>query len=233
VRFDPSGWGGADNSSYSSGTGRLSFGEGGVDDAEDADVVIHELGHGLHDWVTSGGLSQVNGLSEGTGDYAAVAYSRSFVGQWTPADPQYDWVFSWDGHNPFWSGRRTDYNDSNTYPADLGGGIHTEGQFWSSCNIDVLEQIGAEKADISFWEGLGRTTFNTNHDSAAQAVLDATADIINAGGGAFGHTVSDLDVFVSTYQGCGYTVTAPDVSTVFVDGFESGDLMSWSANMGG
>ena len=68
VRFDPSGLSQADNSHYLGGSGQLAFGEGGVDDAEDADVIIHELGHGLHDWVTSGGLSQVNGLSEGTGD---------------------------------------------------------------------------------------------------------------------------------------------------------------------
>ena len=42
----PHGFNGADNSSYSPGTGRLQFGEGGVDDAEDSDVVHHELGHG-------------------------------------------------------------------------------------------------------------------------------------------------------------------------------------------
>ena len=61
----------SDNSFYSSSSGSLVFGEGCVDDAEDADVIIHELGHGIHDWITQGGLSQVNGLSEGTGDYFA------------------------------------------------------------------------------------------------------------------------------------------------------------------
>ena len=32
------------------------FGQGGVDDAEDMDVILHELGHGLHDWITNGNL---------------------------------------------------------------------------------------------------------------------------------------------------------------------------------
>ena len=41
--FDPSGANEADNSYYTAGT--LNFGEGGVDDAEDADIIIHEYGH--------------------------------------------------------------------------------------------------------------------------------------------------------------------------------------------
>ena len=49
----------------------INFGEGGVDDAEDADVILHELGHGIHDWITNGSLSQVDGLSEGMADYWA------------------------------------------------------------------------------------------------------------------------------------------------------------------
>src|SRR5690606_28354314 len=104
VQYDPRGFNGADNSSYSSGTGRLRFGEGGVDDGEDPDVVIHELGHGVHDWLGIGSLSQIEGLSEGSGDYLAVSWMRSFD-LWAPTDPQYNWVFGWDGHNPFWGGR--------------------------------------------------------------------------------------------------------------------------------
>ena len=219
VRFDPSGFSGADNSSYSSGTGRLRFGEGGVDDAEDADVVIHELGHGLHDWVTSGGLSQNQGLSEGVGDYAAVAYSRGFGGQWEPADPQYNWTFSWDGHNPFWGGRVTNWNDTRTYPANLTGSIHSDGQFWSSCNIDIYEQIGAPKADSAHWEGLGRTGGNTNQEQAAQAVMDAATDL--------GYSSADLQTMFNVYDGCGYSVTV-DLGELFADDFESEDLSSWS-----
>jgi len=64
VQFDPHASDGADNSYYSTFDGVLAFGEGGVDDGEDADVIIHELGHGIHDWITGGRLSNQEGLSE-------------------------------------------------------------------------------------------------------------------------------------------------------------------------
>jgi hypothetical protein len=217
VQFDPSGFNGADNSSYSTGTGRLQFGEGGVDDAEDADVIIHELGHGIHDWVTVGGLSQVQGLSEGVGDYFAASYSRSF-GQWAPTDPQYYWVFDWDGHNEFWNGRLTNWTDTRTYPDDLVGQIHTDGQFWSSCNMQIWDAIGQEKTDSAMLVGLGMTNGGSNQLDAAQAVLEA--------GEQLGFPGADLTAMASIYQGCGYNVQP--LTLIFADGFESGNTSAWS-----
>ena len=43
VRFDPHGLSGDDNSHYLSSTGSIAYGDGGVDDAEDLGVVLHEL----------------------------------------------------------------------------------------------------------------------------------------------------------------------------------------------
>jgi len=200
VQYDPHGFDGEDNSLYSSPSGRLTFGEGGVDDAEDADVVIHELGHGLHDWVTAGGLSRVEGLSEGVGDFAAAEYSRSF-GHWEPGDPQHQWVFSWDGHNEFWPGRVTNWTDTRTYPAGLTGSSHTDGQFWSSCNMQVWDAIGRDATVTAHWEGLAMTNSGTNQLGAAQAVVQAAVDL--------GYDPADVDGIVATYQGCGYAVTGP------------------------
>jgi zinc metalloprotease ZmpB len=222
VQYDPAGFSGADNSSYSPGTGRLQYGEGGVDDAEDADVIIHELGHGIHDWLTAGGGSQVQGLSEGLGDYFAASYSRSFPGQWGPADPQYNWVFSWDGHNEWWSGRVTNWNDTHHYPENLVGEVHTEEQFWSSCNIDITEQIGVEETDRAVLGGIGMTNGSTNQEDAAQAVLQAASDI--------GYSSGDVSTMASIYSACGYTVSAP-LDVIFADGFESGSTSAWSATV--
>ena len=219
VRYDPRGFNGADNSSYSSGTGRLRFGEGGVDDAEDADVVIHELGHGIHDWVTDGGLSQVEGLSEGLGDYFAVSYLRSY-GHWTPLDPEYNWVFGWDGHNPFWGGRVTTWNDDHQYPEDLVGQVHTDGQFWSSCNMDVWEAIGREATDEAMLEGIGMTAGSTNQAVAAQAVLQAAAEL--------GFDPATLATMETIYDDCGYAVTTP-TDVLFLDDFERGNTSRWSS----
>ncbi|MEZ4766342.1 MAG: peptidase [Calditrichia bacterium] len=98
VKGDPHGLSGSDNSHYISSTGQLAWGEGGVDDSEDADVILHELGHGLHDWLTNGGLSQVNGLSEGCGDYWANSHNRSKT--LDSGGPQW-WVFQWMGTTRF------------------------------------------------------------------------------------------------------------------------------------
>jgi len=64
VRYDPHGLGGRDYSHYARHRQELAFGIGGVDDGEDAHVIIHELTHGFHDWLTGGSISKINGLSE-------------------------------------------------------------------------------------------------------------------------------------------------------------------------
>ncbi|MFT6922886.1 MAG: hypothetical protein ACJA1C_001893 [Crocinitomicaceae bacterium] len=195
VKYDPSGLNGADNSHYLGGSGQISFGEGGVDDAEDADVVLHELGHGIHDWLTAGNLSQVNGLSEGSGDYWATSYSRD-LGQWLPADAEYNWMFSWDGHNPFWNGRITNY--TALYPGGLTGQIHTDGQIWATTLMRVYDIIGREKVDKAFLEGLGMTGSSTNQEDAAIAVRQAAIDM--------GYSCSDVDVFTQEFTATGYVM---------------------------
>ena len=193
VRYDPHGANGADNSFYSAGS--LQFGEGGVDDAEDMDVVLHELGHGLHDFITNGSLSQVNGLSEGTGDYWANSYKRS-TGFWDITDPQYFWVFGWDGHNPFWNGRVTNYGAM--YPGGLTGSIHTDGQIWASVLLEIWEIVGREKMDAAVWEGLGMTNSGTNQQNAAIAVRQAAIDM--------GYTCAEIDAFTDRFEARGYTL---------------------------
>lgn len=193
VRYDPHGANGADNSFYSNGS--LQFGEGGVDDAEDMDVVLHELGHGLHDFITNGNLSQVNGLSEGTGDYWANSYKRS-TGFWDSSDTQYFWVFGWDGHNPFWGGRVTNYGAM--YPGGLTGSIHTDGQIWASVLLEIWEIIGREKMDAAVWEGLGMTNSGTNQQNAAIAVRQAAIDM--------GYSCAEIDAFTDRFEARGYTL---------------------------
>ena len=201
VRFDPHGFGGADNSSYNSGAGVLQFGEGCVDDAEDSDVIHHELGHGLHDWVTVGGLSQNEGLSEGCGDYIAQSYNRGVnnaLGYWTAADPQYNWVFNWDGNNVCWPGRNTD--NPASYPAGLGGGIHADGTIWATCLMTVWDQIGQQEMDKIFYEGLGMTNGASNQNDSAVAVYQAALNL--------GYTNAQIVDIHTSLSACGYTLPA-------------------------
>jgi len=211
VRFDPHGWNGADNSSFTPSTDRLTFGEGGVDDAEDADVIIHELGHGLHDWVTNGGLSQVQGLSEGVGDYFANSYNRTY-GNWTPADPQWFWTFQWDGHNEYWGGRVTNWNVGRTWPGNLGSGIHAQGQYWASCNMIAWVAIGRDAMDTAMLRGLAMTTSSSNQQVAAQAVINAAV--------AMNYTANQIQAIGNAYNtSCTYGVIVPNVNRIFRDSF--------------
>ena len=51
----------------------LRFGKGGVDDAEDAEVILHEYGHAIHFAQNFAfGSEQAGAISEGFGDYWAV-----------------------------------------------------------------------------------------------------------------------------------------------------------------
>ena len=195
VEFDPHGEDGDDNSHYD--VGQLVFGEGCVDDAEDADVILHELGHGIHDWLTNGSLSQVQGLSEGSGDYWAQSYSRS-LNQWPSSSPQYNWMFSWDGHNTCWAGRITNY--TALYPGT--GTIHIRGQIWASSLMRIFDKIGKEKTDRAFLEGLSRTSSSTNQQQAATAVRQAALDMV----GTHGFTCADIATMTTEFTASGYTL---------------------------
>lgn len=219
VHVDPHGFNGDDNSRYDGAAEDLSFGQGGIDDAQDADVIVHELGHGIHDWITGGNLSQVQGLSEGFGDYTAGSYSRDFSGQWLPSDTAFNWVFNWDGHNPFWAGRVLNWQLTHTYPSNLGGGApHGPGQYWSSCNLEARRNIQALDAaeggkifDKAYFSGLSMTGGSTNQKDAAQAVIDAAETL--------GYTQAQINAIGVAYNsgntggntGCTYAVTVPTI----------------------
>lgn len=176
VRYDPHGTI-EDNSFYNRGTGTLNFGVGGVDDAEDADVIIHELGHGIHDWVTGGQISREEGLSEGFGDYITASYSRS-KGHWTVFDEQYHWIFNWDGHNEFSDGRVTFSNKQ--YPEGILDGdqfIYENGKLWASCNMKIWDQIGREHSDMAHIIGLASTGSASNQEDLANAIYLAASDL--------------------------------------------------------
>jgi len=206
VQFDPQGLDGDDNSHYNSSTGQLAFGEGCVDDDEDTDVVLHELGHGLHDWLTDGGLSNmVDGLSEGFGDYWAASYSRS-LNQWTKDDPEYNWVYSWDGHSDeCWAGRVTNYNlpyplGMKPYPL-----IHESGQMISTCLMKIYDLIGREKTDTIALEGISFGHALSSQNDAANGIYQAAEDL--------GYPQDIIDTVGDTLSSCGYIVGIPTTNS--------------------
>src|SRR3954453_20928925 len=139
---------GGDNSFYSNGTKKLTItlGKGGVDDAEDAEVIVHEYGHSVQDDQVPGfGASEEAGaIGEGFGDYLAGTVSAPF--RPTPDEPC---IADWDSTSytstvPHCL-RRLD--GSKVYPGDLEGEVHADGEIWSASLGLFRNAVGATTAD--------------------------------------------------------------------------------------
>ena len=135
----------------------LRFGKGGVDDAEDAEVILHEYGHAIHFAQNFAFASeQAGAISEGFGDYWAVTVSdvvsRSLgVPEREPLPCVADWdSTSYTSTVPHCL-RRVD-RDLH-FPADLNGEVHHDGQIWSRALWDIRQALGNVQADTIILQG--------------------------------------------------------------------------------
>ena len=173
ITADAHGQFGTDNSVFvrNGGNPTLSFGTGGVDDAEDADVIIHEYCHGIS-WSANGNDNFSNeraGLDEGVADYFATSYSRSLN--------TYNWenMFSWDGHNSFWTGRIA--NTTRNYGTT--NDMYQLGEIWNSAMSAISTNLGNFITDRLMLESLHFFTNNTTLPEAAMYVLKADTLLFN------------------------------------------------------
>lgn len=165
----------------SGGEGTLEYGYGDdkgnkhVDDAEDADVVIHEFGHALSYNANENKLSSFErrSLDEGICDYLACSYSRDISA--------YAWedLFNWDGHNVFWDGRsctteRTydDYSDDNS--------IYENGEILAGTLMTLWEKLGRDTTDALMIGTLYMLADNSSFPQTARLLLD-TDSLLNKG----------------------------------------------------
>jgi hypothetical protein len=148
---------GADNSFATTHKDEIRLGKGGVDDAEDGQVITHEYGHAIHfSQNFSFASSQAGAISEGFGDYWSVTITevvRQKLGLPQLADPACvaDWdATSYDPTPPFCL-RRVDSNLH--YPENLVGQVHADGRIWSRALWDIRNAVGHVKADTVILEG--------------------------------------------------------------------------------
>lgn len=167
VRVDAHGLFGADNSVFNRNGGNptLSFGIGGVDDAEDADVIIHEYCHGIS-WsanLNNNFSYERSALDEGLADYFATSYSRDLS--------SFNWqkMFSWDGHNEFWGGRTA--ATSNVYPN--GSGIYALGEIWNAAMSAIWTDLGRTVTDKLMLECLHFFNNSTTLPEAAFYIMQS------------------------------------------------------------
>ncbi|WP_088394338.1 T9SS type A sorting domain-containing protein [Flavobacterium davisii] len=195
VIFDPHGLEGSDNSEYIASSDRIALGIGGIDGGEDADIILHELGHGIHDWMTGDNSSFVEGLGEGCADYWAQSYSRS-LNQWLPTDQEYHILFNWQGNGDLWEGRTTNYPEK--YPQGLKGAIHTDGQIWATALMKIYDIIGRKKTDTAFLEGLALTNSTSGQVQAARAFRQAAINM--------NYPCSDINTMTRIFNETGYAL---------------------------
>jgi zinc metalloprotease ZmpB len=176
IHIDTHGLNGADNSVFTSfwSPPRITFGEGGVDDAEDTDVVLHEYGHAIMHSATGVDPSgtERQALDEANCDIIAASHSK------TVNFFRWDEVYTWDGHNEFWNGRMTSGNKK--YPTDLQNNKYADTDIWSSAIMEVWDVLGRTVTEkLLFQSAYSYATGMTMRD-AAQLYMEADATVYGA-----------------------------------------------------
>lgn len=203
IPVDPHAVSGTDNSFFvtdSPGRGTLYFGDGGTDDAEDSDIMLHEYGHAIQESIAPGAFggsssSQSRALGEGFGDY----WSFSSTYQQTVAS----------GRDPFcigdWDARcwNDDPSQSCSYPvgsdclrrvdgvktmanfivSDTSGTEHKNGEIWSSALREIFMSAGKRTTDTIVLEGTFGVPTGPTYALTAQRLLVADR-ALNAGANA-------------------------------------------------
>lgn len=165
-----------DNSFYDPTTDEITFGTGGVDDAEDAEVIWHEYGHAIQDDQIPGfgSSTQAGSIGEGFGDYWAYTMSIPVSADTavTPLACIADWdSVSYTSTTPHCL-RRVD--GTKVFPADRTNEVHADGEIWSRALFDIHAALGRTATDTLILEAQFGFAPNTTFAAAAQKIV-ATA----------------------------------------------------------
>jgi Zn-dependent metalloprotease len=163
-----------DNSYYNPSSLDISLGRGGVDDAEDADVIIHEYGHAVQDNQVPGFGASADGgaMGEGFGDYLAFTMSaQGQSGAFLACIAEWD-ATSYDDREPPCL-RRLD--EDKHYPEDLHPQreVHADGEIWSRALFDMWNALGKQTADTLVLQSHFFLTPTASFQDGANAILAA------------------------------------------------------------
>ncbi|GHH51930.1 M36 family metallopeptidase [Lentzea cavernae] len=164
-----------DNSFYDPSKDQITFGTGGVDDAEDVEVVWHELGHAIQDAQVPNFGSSLDGgsIGEGFGDWFALIMSSRDAKDTatTPLACIMDWdATAYTTETPHCL-RRT---DTNLTVSQRQNEVHFDGQIWSRALWDVYQAFGRDKSAKIVLESQFSYSPSTTFEAAANATV-ATA----------------------------------------------------------
>jgi hypothetical protein len=194
IPVDPHAASGTDNSFFVAGNtpgrGELFFGDGGTDDAEDSDIMLHEFGHAIQESIAPGAFggsssTQTRALGEGFGDY--WAFSSNYE-QTVPSGRDPFCIGDWDAR--CWT---DDASQLCGYPAgsdclrrvdgtktmadfianDTPGREHQNGEIWSSALREIFLSAGKRTTDTLVLEGTFGVPFSPSFALMAQKILEA------------------------------------------------------------
>ncbi|MDZ7846757.1 MAG: T9SS type A sorting domain-containing protein [Owenweeksia sp.] len=156
---------------------RLYFGKGGVDDAEDADVIVHEYGHAiLHKTApTSSKNTERKCIEEAICDYFAVSYSQQ------KSAFNATKVFNWDGHNEFWPGRVVSSGKNYQNASFKNGNYYAHTDLFASVLLQIQNRLGRSSTDQLVIEASYFLTSNTTMRQFGQYMLLSDSLLNGAG----------------------------------------------------
>lgn len=150
--------------------GVLLFGDGDVDDAEDADVIAHEYGHAIQDDQTQGKYAivteETKAMAEGFGDYWAFSVYKP-ENDASKFEPRC--LMEWD-RSP--CVRKIEFNKLKEDLA-ASGDPHIDGLIWSSTLFHIFSKLGKQIADTLILQSHFNVPTGPNFKEGAKAILTA------------------------------------------------------------
>lgn len=154
----------------------IRLGKGGVDDAEDAEVIVHEYGHAVHDAQVPGyGVGvDAGAIGESFGDYLAVTVGLDAAADhgWPVAAPPacvMDWdAVSYTSTTPHCLRRI----DRELTVADRRFQVHFDGQIWSRALWDIRQGYAGCGKTTQDWD---RTLIDSQFDYAPDTTWSQAA----------------------------------------------------------
>ncbi len=168
-----------DNSWYSPGLHRLTFGTGGVDDAEDAETILHEFGHAIQDAICPdfGQSDEAAAMGEGFGDYfAASFFAARKPANWRTSISSWDSILDAD-HDPPCLRRLDEPATFENFDHAADADEHENGQIWSATLWEIRGAAGREVADRIIIESHFQLDGFTRFARGARAILDADRNL--------------------------------------------------------
>ncbi len=189
-----------DNSFYTLKSRDITLGLGGVDDAEDADVIVHEYGHAIQDDIVPGfgSTPEAAAMGEGFSDYWAGTVNEQ---HWPVSGPRSACLASWDASS-YDSAippclRRLD--STKLYPQSVVGESHDDGEIWSAALWQIHNQLGAALADI--------VIIQRHFLLPANATFNVAANVLATAAITLNYKTMKVDTIRVILRARGFTVT--------------------------